>query len=236
MRSRMPAFVALLLPVTGFAQLEEIVVTGMLRDDGDTEVPAATVTRRADFLVQNIRLINDSRAPDLRKKEIIETIENLLNRAKSIKGMAVSYGDGFLEPINLDDESLLLLEDYQRSDTSFIDIYAKTAMDPTRDAKAQIRDLEEFVDGVRKSGRTEIIPLGDIGLSIVGPEQYRYDIIRAIAAENAKIADAMQAECDVAIHGLEGRVQWERVSVSELTLYIPYQLEVSDCSPIDEDD
>ena len=66
---------------------------------------------RADFLVQSIRLINDSRSPDLRKAAIIETIQNLIKRSKSMEGMALSYGRGFLEPINLDDESLQLLED-----------------------------------------------------------------------------------------------------------------------------
>jgi len=67
---------------------------------------------RADFLVQSIRLINDSRSPDLRKAEIIETIQNLIKRSRSMEGMALFYGRGFLEPINLNDESLQLLEDH----------------------------------------------------------------------------------------------------------------------------
>ena len=84
--------------------------------------------------------------------------------------------------------------------------------------------------GAKKAGRTEILPLGDIGLSIVGPEQHRYEIIEKIAGENAKVSQAMNAECEIKIGGLEGRAQWERTSVSELTLYIPYGMEVSDCS------
>ena len=210
--------------------LEEIVVTGARFSGGYYEMPAVTMTRQADFLVQNIRLINDSRSPDLRKSEILETIENLIRRSRSMEGMALSYGSGFLEPINLDDEALQLLEDRQKTDTSYIDIYAKVALNPDRDSKAQIADLREFVSGVKKAGRTEILPLGDIGLSIVGPEQYRYEIIKKIAEENARIREAMNAECEITIGGLEGRVQWDRTSVSELTLYIPYGLEVSNCS------
>ena len=145
--------------------------------------------------------------------------------------MALSYGQGFLEPINLDDESLQLLEDRQRTDTNYIDVYAKVALRPDRSSKAQIADLREFISGARKAGRTEILPLGDIGLSIVGPEQYRYQIIEKIAAENTKIGQAMSASCEITIGGLEGRVQWERTGVSDLTLFIPYGLEVSDCSP-----
>ena len=212
------------------AALEEIVVTGSRVDVDYYEMPAVTITKNADFLVQNIRLVNDSRSPDLRKAEIIETIENLIRRSRSMEGMALSYGRGFLEPINLDDESLQLLEDRQRVDTNYIDIYAKVALDLDRSSKAQIADLREFISGAKKAGRTEILPLGDIGLSIVGPEQYRYEIIERIAAENAKVSQAMNAECEITIGGLEGRVQWERTSVSELTLYIPYGMEVSDCS------
>ena len=212
------------------AALEEIVVTGSRVDVDYYEMPAVTITKKADFLVQNIRLINDSRSPDLRKAEIIETIENLIRRSRSMEGMALSYGRGFLEPINLDDESLQLLEDRQRVDTNYIDIYAKVALDLDRSSKAQIADLREFISGAKKAGRTEILPLGDIGLSIVGPEQYRYEIIEKIAAENAKVGQAMNADCEITIGGLEGRVQWDRTSVSELTLYIPYGMEVSDCS------
>lgn len=212
------------------AGLEEIVVTGSMVDVDYYEMPAVTITKDADFLVQSIRLLNDSRSPDLRKAEIIETIQNLIRRSRSMEGMALSYGRGFLEPINLDDESLQLLEDSQRIDTSFIDIYAKVALSPDRSSKEQIADLREFISGANKAGRTEIVPLGDIGLSIVGPEQYRYEIIKKIAEENAKVSQAMNGECGITIRGLEGRVQWERTSVSELTLYIPYGMEVSECS------
>lgn len=210
--------------------LEEVVVTGSRISSDYDEMPAVTITRQADFLVQNIRLVNDSRSPDLRRAEIIETIENLIQRSRSMEGMALSYGRGFLEPINLDDESLQLLEDRQKIDTSYIDIYAKVALNPDRSPKAQIADLREFISGVKKAGRTEILPLGDIGLSIVGPEQYRYEIIEKIAEENAKVRLAMKADCEISVGGLEGRVQWERTSVSELTLYIPYGMEVSNCT------
>ena len=210
--------------------LQEVVVTGSRIDVDYYGMPAVTITRNADFLVQNIRLVNDSRSPDLRKQEIVDTISNLIRRSKSMPGMALSYGRGFLEPVDLDDESLQLLEDRQRVDTSYIDIYAKVALDAGRSSKQQIADLRRFISGAKKAGRTEILPLGDIGLSIVGPEQYRYQIIEKIAAENRKVGEAMNASCEVTIGGLEGRVMWERTGVSELTLYIPYGMEVSNCS------
>jgi hypothetical protein len=231
MKSDWIVFFAVVGPAAFSAEVEEIVVTG--NSDGTYayyEMPSVTITKKADFLVQNIRLVNDSRSPERRKAEIVSTIENLLERADSMRGMALSYGQGFLEPINLNDESLQLLEDRERFDTSYVDLYAKVALDPGGTPKSQIARLREFVASVEKAGRTEIEPLGDIGLSIIGPEQYRYEIIRKIAEEKTRIIEAMQADCDFSIGGLEGRVEWERTSVSEVTLYIPYGIEISDCA------
>lgn len=212
------------------AQIEEIVVTASSTGGEYYGMPAVTITKTADFLVQNIRLINDSRSPELRQKEIIGTIEELIDRSTSMRGMALSYGDGFLEPIDLNNDSIQLLEDRQRVDTSYVDIYAKIELDPNKDSTEQIENLREFISGVQKIGRTEIDPLGDIGLSIVGPEKYRYEIIKKISEENTKLRDTLGDNCKISIGGLEGRVEWERTSVSELTLYISYGLEISECS------
>ena len=159
--TRNPMAVLLLIVATAAHSqdeiLQEVVVSGSRVDVDYYGMPAVTVTRKADFLVQNIRLVNDSRSPGLRKQEILETIENLLRRSRSMKGMALSYGRGFLEPIDLDDESLQLLEDRQRVDTSYIDIYAKVALDSARSSKQQIADLRAFISGAKTSGRTEIL-------------------------------------------------------------------------------
>ncbi len=230
MRRLWPTILMLASTAVSAAELEEIVVTGSRVDVDYYEMPAVTVTRTADFLVQNIRLVNDSRAPDRRREEILTTIRNLLERADSMPGMALSYGEGFLEPINLDDNSLELIEDRQRIDTSFVDIYAKVELNQGLSVKSRIADLREFIEGSRKDGRTEVLPLGDIGLSVIGPEQYRYEIIRRIGAERSRISEALQGDCDFTLKGLEGRVQWERTSVSELTLFIHYAIEVSNCA------
>lgn len=220
----------LLLSGSAAAELEEIVVTATRSDDfGHYGMPAVALVKQADFLVQNIRLVNDSRSPDLRKQEIVGTIEAMLERARRMRGMALSYGQGFLEPIDLSDDSLRLIEDHDRFDTSYVDIFAKVEFDPAKRPKEQIADLREFISGTDKVGRTEIDPLGDIGLSIVGPEQYRYEIIQKIAAESRKLGGTLAGDCQMSVKGLEGRVEWQRTSLSELTLYIPYEFEVTDC-------
>jgi hypothetical protein len=211
------------------ADLEEVVITTRMRGGYD-EMPYATIRRPADFLVQEIRLVNDSRAPDLRKKEIIRTIEGLLKRAATLKNVALSYGDGFLVPVDITDESLQIIEDKKRPDTSAVDIYVKVALAAGDDVRKRITDLRRFVDDAQLAGRTEIELLGDVGLSIVNPEKYRGDILDRIAAENAALVKKMGDRCRFNMVGLEGRVQWERTDVAELTLYLPYNLELRGCT------
>jgi hypothetical protein len=211
------------------AQLEEIVVTGSRRGSYE-EMPAVTVPKTADFLVQSIRLGNDSRSPDLRRQEIVQTIESMMKQAARARNIELSYGEGFLLPIDLSEDALEVIEDNKRSDTSYVNIFVKVKFDAKQDAKAQISALRKFIAGASKVGRTEIDTLGDIGLSIVNPERYRYEVIGAISAEVGRLKQALGVDCKLGLNGLEGRVRWERTSVSELTLFIPYQIELKDCA------
>jgi len=232
MKFKLIIFLVFLFSVgTVFAQnlmMEEVVVSGIRASSGDFyDIPAITIKKNADFLVQNIKLVNDSRSKDLRKKEIVKSINGLIKSSKRIKNIELSYGGDFLEPIKLNDDSLELVEDRDRVDTSFVKIYVKVAYEESLGAKAQINALSEFISNAKTVGRTEIDTLDDIGLSIVGPEQYRYEILRAIAAENKKIQVAIGGSCEMSIKGLEGRVEWERVSIGQLMLYIAHSVEVT---------
>ena len=201
-------------------------VTAQMRS-GYYDMPAITIKKSADFLVQRIRLVNDSRNPDRRRQEIIETISDLMAESRKVEGIELSYGEGFLVPVNINDDSLQLINDRERIDTSFVDIYVKVRLaDPAR-TKERIGELRRFIRNGSKVGRTEIDSLGDVGLSIIGPEQYRYEILRKINEENQKIREIVGAGCSISIGGLEGRVTWERTGVGELTLYIPYGTEIS---------
>jgi hypothetical protein len=212
------------------AQSDEIVVTAQRQSTGYGEMPAVTIKKPADFLVQAIALTNDSRSPDLRKKEIISTIEGMLRRAAADKNIALSYGEGFLLPVDLTDESLQIIEDKKRSDTSSIYIFVKITLAAGDNTKAKIADLRKFITRTQVVGRTEIEPLGDVGLSIVNPERYRYEILAKIAAENARLVKAIGSKCRVKLAGLASRVQWERTDVAELTLFVPYGAEMTDCA------
>ena len=217
-----------ILPLLNYAQqLEEVIVTARKMSGDYYDMPAVTIRKKADFLAQSIRLVNDSRAPDLRRKEIIQTIDNLIKASEKIRGIELSYGDGFLMPVKLNDDSLQIIEDNKRIDTSYVYIFAKVALNEKQTPKQQIGELRSFISNAKLAGRTEIEVIDDVGLSIIGPEQYRYEILKRISEENEKIKKVVGGSCEIKILGLQGRVEWERSDIAELTLFIRYATEVS---------
>ncbi len=114
-------------------------------------------------------------------------------------------------------------------DTSSASLYVKMALGEKDDVPAAIANLRAFIKKARVSGRTEIEPEDEVGLSLVTPEKYRYDIIGKITEDAKKLREAVGAKCRVELSGLANRVSWQRSDISELTLYIPYQVQLTDC-------
>jgi hypothetical protein len=235
MTSNLPRFVflltiALAAGAPAWAQMEEVVVTGSrISGDDYSGIPAVVLQRRADFLVQRIRLTNDTRAEDGRIRELHQTIRDMVSDATKKPGIALSYGDEFLIPISATASEVVLTDGGKREDTSSASVYVKMALGEKDDVTAAIASLRTFIRKARISGRTEIEPEGDVGLSLVTPEKYRYDIISKITADAKRLREAVGSKCRVQLSGLANRVSWQRSDVSELTLYIPYQIELVDC-------
>jgi hypothetical protein len=53
--------------------------------------------------------------------------------------------------------------------------------------------------------------------------------MQKISDENAKITAAIKSACRIKLAGLERRVHWLRTDIAQLTLFIPYTAEVTDC-------
>jgi hypothetical protein len=215
---------------SAFAQLDEVVVTGARISGEDySGIPAVVLQRRADFLVQRIELTNDTRAEEGRIAELHQTIRDMVSDASKRSGIALSYGDEFLIPITSSASEVALNSGGKRADTSSASIYVKMAIGEKDDVPAAIAALRAFIKKARVSGRTEIEPEGDVGLSLVTPEKYRYGIIAKITEDAKKLREAIGPKCRIQLSGLANRVSWQRSDVSELTLYIPYQIQLSEC-------
>jgi hypothetical protein len=230
LRPSLALILAAVLCAPAWSQLEEVVVTGS-RVSGDdySRIPAIALQQRADFLVQRIRLTNDTRSQDARTKELHQTIRDMVADAAKQSGIALSYGDEFLIPITPTAYEVPLNDGGKRPDTSSTSIYVKMALGEKDNVPDAIARLRGFIKKGRVSGRTEIEPDGDVGLSLVTPEKYRYSIIAKITEDARKLHSAVGTQCKIRLSGLSSRVLWQRSDVSELTLYIPYGVELTEC-------
>lgn len=224
------SLLALASSAPSLAQTEEVVVTGSRISGNDyAQIPAAFLERHADFLVQQIQLINDTRAEDGRRREIHETIRGMVADADKQAGIALGYGDQFLIPVTATEYEVPLQKDDRRPDTSSAELYVKMALGEKDDVSKSIAKLTAFIKKARVSGRTEIDMEGEVGLSLVKPEKYRYEIIAKITQDAKRLQSSIPLQCKVDISGLSNRVSWRRSDVALLTLYIPYEIQLTGC-------
>lgn len=215
------------------AGAEEIVVTAarIRADQPPPPLPAVVIRKRADFLLQSIELINDTRDAKARENELYQTLRGLAAAAAKTPGLSLAWQNGFLMPITERDYQIPLQPDDERDDASRVVLYIKYALTPQSDVPRAVKTLAAFVDDAKMVGRSSIEPLGDVALSIVNPERYRPEVVQAIAASVKDLQQAFGAACKVRV-GLgdfSNRLQWQRSDVSELTLYLPYRMSVEGC-------
>ena len=187
-----------------------------------SDKPPVVLKKRADFLLLQIALVNDSREEDRRREEVYSTL----------KAMVKSVPDGskielFTEEFTLSAShyQIPLVDVSEKRDTSRVTLYAKVPLSGTDDVGALAEELRRFVDGIKGDGRTEIFS-GDLGLSIKNPERYRYEVVQAVAADVKRLRDAFGDAFEIVVTGLDSRLEWERTSVSEVELYLPVKYEV----------
>ncbi len=199
--------------------VETIVVTGSRIDWYDS--PAVTLVKPADYLVQQVKLLNDSRDQSLREKELTNTVKDILRSANKSKLIELGVGKDIVYPITLDDLQLDF-EEGERTDTSVVNLYIKTPINNKSQVEKLVTRINDFITTISVSGRTEVEKNGELVLSIVNPEKYRQELLAAIAKDvNSTIkifGDSYKAEID----GLSQSLMWERASVSELRLYLEY--------------
>lgn len=206
--------------------VEEIVVTGIRASDDYYETPAITLKKTGDFLVQRVKVVNDSRDKTLREREIRETLQGLASAATRNGNIELSYGDEFLRTLDPKDKTLVFMEERSRADTSYLYFSVKLRVNDKQSPEDQEAALEKFIQSAKKVGRTELDATDDTGLSIVNPEKYRYEVIQQIAAENTRLLEAIGQKCEVQLDGLSNRVQWHRTGITELAIYIPYRTQL----------
>ena len=209
--------------------LDMIVVTGSRVGYRELQkTPAIFVTKPGDFLLQNIVLINDSREPAVRKRELHETIAKLI--AASAGRYRILHNGAYRTALDRNNYQIDPEEDEERPDSSLVNLQVRTDLggDPAR-ADEVISAMRRFIRDATRVGRTEIDLDGDSGLAMNRPERFRYEIVDAIARDSQRLLEVMAMQCRIELEGLNSRIEWQRVSAAELLLYIPYTMSIGDC-------
>ena len=83
-----------------------------------------------------------------------------------------------------------------------------------------------FIKATPKIGRTEVLRENDWNLTIIGPEKSRPELLARIAQDARTTAAAFGPGYGVSVDGLQHPISWRQQGPLDLSLYIPYRLEV----------
>lgn len=207
---------------------QEIVVTGLRREasDYDERIPAVGLRRVADFAVQEVVITGDTRDPDKRHDEIYQMIRGAIELAQKKGGIELATGEMIIEPLTLANYRNLTLKNDGRPDSDKTSFLIKTRLSGDVDAKEALNRISAFMKAVPAVGRAEMKPAGDLTLSVVGPDQYRAQIVDLVAADARATAARLGPDYAVEAKGLDRPVEWSRASLTEVFLYVPYSYSV----------
>lgn len=223
------AFAALFIVATSCwgQNVEEIVVTGARTEEGAT-MPGTFLRKTGDYLLLQVNVTNDTREAQARKDEIYATLRTAVaaaNRDGSIE-LSVIDQDDLVIALKVD-SATVALRNGDRPDTSATRISVKTKI-PQQGANGQalISKLKDFVSGIKVTGRTKLDPAGGVDISIVAPHRYRAEIISLFAQDAKSITSALGEDYKIVATGIDRPVQWVRMGLLELGLFVPYKFEV----------
>ncbi|MDB5693667.1 MAG: TonB-dependent receptor [Alphaproteobacteria bacterium] len=202
----------------------EIVVTGTRKaaDNYDASIPAIGLRRVADYAIQEVNVVGDTREAPRRRDEIFQMIRGAIALAAKSSGIELATGELVVEPLTLDNYRNLPLQSDGRPDTDRTSFMVKTRLGANGDAKAALDRISAFIKAVPTVGRAEMRPTGDLTLSIVAPDQYRGRIVDLVAADAHATAAKLGPDYAVEAKGLDRPVEWSRASLTEVFLYVPY--------------
>lgn len=232
MNFRQAVFCAVLMAISSSALAQEadpgsseIIVTASRReaDDFDERVPAVGLKRVADFAIQRVRVTGDTRESAARHEEMYQTIRRAIELASS-HGVQLAFGETIVEPLTVANYRDLTFGSDSRPDTNQVSLMIKSSLSGRVDAREATARIDRFLKALKPVGRALVVESGDMTLSIVAPDQYRDDIGAMVAKDAATMASKFGADYAVEVRGLNRPVEWSRAGLTEVLLYIPYDL------------
>ncbi|HEY3813852.1 MAG TPA: hypothetical protein VGL66_11555 [Caulobacteraceae bacterium] len=209
------------VPHPGLTSVSPLMTVGSQDVELSESPPEIGLRRTADFAVQQVVVSSDTRDASQRREEIFAMVKGAIERADK-EGIQLATGTYVVEPLTLANYRNLPLSGDNRPDTNRTGFLVKTRLGGGVDGKAAIDKIQHFIHDVPPVGRAEMLAADDLELSVVGPDQYRSQIIDLVAADARKTSGQMGADYAVKIAGLDRPVQWTRASLTEVFLYLPY--------------
>ena len=217
-----------------WAQEDEIVVTASRYRDAyeSFSVPHISLVRRADFAVENVTLVSDTRDPTQRRDELRQALQALTRFADRSARISVALieededdsGEARVVPFTVM-EAMESLRPSNRVDTSQVMIAVRTAVDASDDLDAVDERLDQFIADIPRPGRVEVSASG-LQLTLNDPRQYRSMLIDEIAGDAGRISATLGAGYGARLEGLENPLAWRRAGDLDLRLFIPYRMVV----------
>jgi hypothetical protein len=205
--------------------LEEVVVTSS-KVMYNEMMPHTTIIRRADHLITRLRVVCDTRDESQRRSELRETLRSMIRTAGKTATISMSVGETVVDNFT---ENMLdtVIQPDAKVDTSYAVVVVKTTVAPDDTFDSATARIKKFIAQVPKSGRTEILKDDKWDLTIIGPEQYRDEIIKAVADDAKHTAEQFGPTYNVEVDGLQQQVTWYQIHPLDLALYVPYSLKVT---------
>ena len=223
--------------ITSAQSSDEIVVTASKRmADNGYEEPHIVMRRRPDNVILSVSVVCDTRDAVKRLRELEKTMVDVIEKSRAHPAIELGI---LIEREDDDGNEISFIRPYEhakfgdyvsggyRADTSAIELVLKTrVVDGYKTEEDAMTVLNKFIESVSTTGRTEVVSDDDPILSIISPKQYRYDIIRDIAADANKVSQSFGANYRVQVDGLEAPLVFYQTGELELTLYVPYGFDV----------
>ncbi|MDF7773833.1 TonB-dependent receptor [Sphingomonas sp. AOB5] len=220
-----------LLPVPALAQdyaNDEVVVTGSRRSSGsfDESRPVIGLRRPADFAILQVTIVGDTRDREVRRTEILAMVRSAIDLAPKHQ-VELATGDVVVEPLTTDNYRNLGFTGDGRPDTDRVTFRVKVKLGPNVDGVTARERIRKFLKAVPAVGRAEIRGGdNDLTLSIVGPDKFRGEILDIIAKDSKEISARLGPDYGVELRGLDRPVEWNQVGLTDVFLYVPYNMVV----------
>lgn len=222
----------LIIPVGAHAQDSGAVIVTAQRSDRssyeyyDDDQSAIGLTRTADYFVKPMFVSSDSRDINERKQELHAMLRAAIERSRG-SGISLVAGSYSLRPVTIENYEELPLAYGGRPDTNRVQIYARIPVDSSvQRASDADKLIEAFAKTIPATGRS-FIETGTTALAIENPDQYRFAVVKEVAAEAKRYAGLFGSDYGVEINGLDSELYWQQASENEVFLYIEHSFKIA---------